>query len=130
MAKEFLGSGFHFPLGVDETGALALSKEEEKIRSAIWLILSTAKGERLMLPDFGCRIYDMIFGVNDTATASKVASEVSEALVNWEPRIDLLEVQARPDTVDPAKLLINIEYRVRATNTVFNLVYPFYLERG
>jgi len=83
-----------------------------------------------MRPDFGCGIHDLVFAVNSPGTAGRVAGEVREALVQWEPRIDLLEVKARADGQAGERLLIEIDYRVRATNNRFNLVYPFYLEGG
>ena len=82
-----------------------------------------------MRPDFGCGIHDLVFGVNSADTAGRVASEVRGALLRWEPRIDVLDTEMSVGGTGEV-LLIRIEYRVRATNNVFNLVYPFYLERG
>jgi hypothetical protein len=92
------------------------------------MILGTARGERVMRPDFGCGIHDLVFAVNNATTAGRVVGEVRQALIQWEPRIDVLDVTASPDATEPNRLLIEIEYRVRATNSRFNLVYPFYLE--
>jgi phage baseplate assembly protein W len=127
---DFLGVGWDFPVRRDETGEIALARHEESIRQAIWIILGTAKGERVMRPDFGCGIHELVFGVNDAATAGRIADEVRDALVRWEPRIDVLDVQVGPRPGEAATLLVAIRYRVRATNNVFNLVYPFYLERA
>jgi phage baseplate assembly protein W len=129
MASEFLGVGWKFPVAVTDRDQLDRAYYEDSIREAIWLILGTAKGERVMRPDFGCGIHDLVFAVNSAATAGRVASEVEEALVRWEPRIELLDVQVTPQKGGPSTLLIQIEYRVRATNNLFNVVYPFYLER-
>jgi len=130
VASEFLGVGWQFPPGVvDETGQLALARYEDSIQQAIWVILGTAPGERVMRPDFGCGIHDLVFGVNSADTAGRVASEVRGALLRWEPRIDVLDTEMSVGGTGEV-LLIRIEYRVRATNNVFNLVYPFYLERG
>lgn len=115
---------------LDDRGEIALSRYEEDVREAIWIILSTAPGERLMRPDFGCGIHDFVFAPNNTRTAGLVRFQVEEALTRWEPRIELQEVKAQPDPSDPAVLLISIDYRVRATDSRYNLVYPFYLERG
>lgn len=130
MVSEFLGMGWQFPVAPDETGQIATARYEESIRQAIWIILGTARGERIMRPDFGCGVHDLVFAVNSAGTAGRVASEVRQALLQWEPRIDVLEVQAGAKPDEPHALLISIEYRVRTTNNVFNLVYPFYLERG
>lgn len=83
-----------------------------------------------MRPDFGCGIHDFVFAPNNTRTAGLVRFHVEEALTRWEPRIELQEVQVRSDPGNPAVLLISIDYTVRATDSRYNLVYPFYLERG
>ena len=122
----FLGVGWAFPLTVDD-GAIAIARHEESVRQAIWLVLATSPGERLMRPDFGCGIHDLVFAPDDAATAGAAQQAVSDALLRWEPRIDVLGVDVRSDGL--STLLIHIEYRVRATNNVFNLVYPFYLDQ-
>ena len=127
MFKIFLGKGWQFPVAVDEGGAVAVAEYEESVRQSIWVVLGTAKGERVMRPDFGCGIYDMVFGVNSSTAASEAAEEVRDALVSFEPRIDVLGVEVSPGG-DGEVLYVSIDYQVRATNTVFNLVYPFYLE--
>lgn len=125
----FLGIGWSFPVGVDGDGKIAMARYEESIRQAIWIILATARGERAMRPDFGCGIHDLVFAVNSAGTSGRATSEVRQALLKWEPRIDLLDVQVSPGGTGEV-LLIRIEYRVRATNNAFNLVYPFYLQGG
>jgi uncharacterized protein len=140
MPKTFLGVGWAFDtdpndpesqagVKLDDHGAIRTAEYEESVRQAIWLILGTAKGERVMRPDFGCGIYDLVFELNSAATAGKVAQEAQQALLFNEPRIDLrnVEVESRDNG---ETLLISIDYEVRATNNVFNLVYPFYLERS
>lgn len=128
MAKEFLGVGWSFPVQRGGGGSIATSRHEEDIRQAIWIVLGTSPGERVMRPDFGCGIHDLVFAVNDAGTAGRVATLVREALRRWEPRIETTSVRAEPDPGRPNTLLIDIEYRVRATNNRFNLVYPFYLQ--
>ncbi|MEH1792464.1 GPW/gp25 family protein [Nostoc sp.] len=127
MSKPFLGVGVGFPV----TGAIASAEYEESVYQSVWIILGTAKGERVMRPDFGCGIYDLVFEVNTPSTAGKISQAVREALLVFEPRIDVLDIQVSSiyDS-EGSKLLINIDYEVRATNNVFNLVYPFYLERS
>lgn len=129
MEKDFLGVGLSFPLRV-EHGKIAWAKYEDSIRESIILILSTVNGERVMKPDFGCRLHELIFSVNDTSTASLAIFHVEEALKKWEPRIELIKVDANADNKDMERLLISIEYRIISTNTRHNLVYPFYLGRG
>ena len=126
MPKPFLGVGWSSPIGTDIDGELRLAEYEESVRQSIWLILGTSKGERVMRPDFGCGLYDLVFEINSASTAGRIAREVTDALLFLEPRIDVVDVQVQPDG---DALLISIDYQVRATNNMFNLVYPFYLER-
>lgn len=129
METDFLGIGVSFPLQI-EGGKLKWSAYEESIEESIMLILSTAKGERVMRPRFGCGLSELVFAKNDMSTASLAIFYVEEALKEWEPRIELVKVDANPDTEEGNKLKIEIEYRVISTNNRYNLVYPFYLERG
>jgi phage baseplate assembly protein W len=136
MSKPFLGTGWSFPLEVVEddkdeakVGLLRTAEYEESVRQSIWLILGTAKGERVMRPDFGCGIYNLVFETNSASTAGRIEEEVKDALLFFEPRIDVLEVQVQPDGKGEM-LVISIDYQVRATDNQFNLVYPFYLERN
>jgi len=134
MAGKFLGVGWNFPLEIEQLDgarrSIRLAEYEESIRQSIRIILETARGERVMRPDFGCGIHERVFALNDSATRGIIADEVREALLNWEPRIDVLEVEARAEGSEGQVLLINIEYKVRSTDNRFNLVYPFYLNRS
>lgn len=130
MSQEFLGVGWQYPLAINQQGDVALSGYEENIQETIGIILSTARGERLMHPDFGCGIHELVFAPNNTSTAGLARFYVEDALVRWEPRIDVEEVEVQADPGDLALLLISVNYRVRATDSRFNLVYPFYLTRG
>lgn len=127
METKFLGAGWSFPVGLDARRQMRTIDGDESIRQSIWMILSTSPGERVMRPDFGCGLHDLVFGVNSVGTANAVAGAVREALAVWEPRIDVLDVFAAPDPTAPNLLLIEINYQVRSTNSRFNLVYPFYL---
>ncbi|NOY65335.1 MAG: GPW/gp25 family protein [Nitrospirae bacterium] len=130
MARDFLGVGWKYPVRTDHDRKIAMSHYEEDIKEAIWIILGTAKGERVMRPDFGCGIHDLVFAPINTATVTLVENSVREALTLWEPRIELIRVEASTEYSDTGKLLISIDYRVRVTNNRFNLVYPFYLKDG
>lgn len=127
MAKGFLGKGWKFPVEIDERAGIALSQYEEKIRESVLIILRTAKGERVMRSDFGCGIHDFVFSTLNTSTLTLIQSSVKEALVLWEPRIEVLSVEILKERLNEGVLLISIDYRVLKTNTEFNLVYPFYL---
>ena len=130
MANTFLGRGWAFPLQVDAGGRIALSEYENDIKEAIWLILSTGKGERVMRPDFGCGIHDYVFSVIDTSTVTLMENSVKEAVTLWEPRVRLTGVKASTGNLSEGKIEISVDYEVRATNNRFNLVYPFYLTEG
>jgi uncharacterized protein len=130
MNKEILGRGWKFPVQVDDRGRIALSDAEDDIREAIRIILGTAKGERVMRPDFGCGIYHYLFASMDAGTLALIENSVREALTLWEPRIEVLGITTDTSASSEGKLVIGIDYRVRSTNTRFNLVYPFYVKEG
>jgi phage baseplate assembly protein W len=125
-----LGSGLSFPLRVDARGGLALSHEDEDVREAISVILGTAPGERPMRPEFGCGIHDYVFESVDAYLVGRLEQEVRRALDRWEPRIDVvsvdLSVEADARGVNEV-VVIDVTYRLRATNDVRNLVHPFYV---
>ncbi len=128
--KEFLGAGAAFPFGVDGQGRIAMSSLEDHVHQSILLILRTAKGERVMRPDFGAGLDQLVFSPATATTAALAEHQVKDALVRFEPRIDVLRVGATLDPRGPELLVIEVEYRVRRTDTISNLVYPFYLDRG
>jgi phage baseplate assembly protein W len=123
----FLGSGLAFPLGVDRRGRIALAHGEDDIEQALQIILGTAPGERPMRPEFGCGIHRYVFDVVDAETLGRMELEISRAIERWEPRVDLTGVRFDTSTALDGRLEITIDYRVRATNHVRNLVYPFYI---
>jgi uncharacterized protein len=125
---DFLGSGWSLP-ELTEHQRIAPSYDEDNIRESIWIILATAPGERVMRPDFGCGLHNLVFALNNAATIGRVRKDIWDALVLWEPRIDVLDVDVEVKGRGEV-LLINIHYRVRTTNNFFNLVYPFYLIVG
>lgn len=124
---DFIGRGIRFPLGVDQTGALAMTSGSDDIDRSIRMILSTARGERLMRPDFGCAIWDQLFEPVNANTLGLMAQAVRDAVGQWEPRAELEEVEVTPDDRDPSVVDIEIWYRVRTTNDRRNLVHPFYV---
>ncbi len=128
--KDTLGTGWSFPLMVDGRGGISVSQHEADIQESIRVILGTAKGERRMRPNFGCDIHNLVFAPNNATTWGLAAHYVEEALGWWEPRIDVTEIDPQPDPEDTSRLLINIKYRIKATNDARNIVYPFYLLAG
>jgi Bacteriophage baseplate protein W len=130
LNRDFLGIGWKFPLQVTPAGRIAQAKYEQRIEDSIFLILSTSKGERRMLPGFGCGIHDLVFKPNSAATLSQVVQSVRKALTAHESRIDLLDVGAESPPGADNLLLIRINYRIRANNAIGNLVYPFYIREA
>ncbi|NEU81200.1 GPW/gp25 family protein [Nostoc sp. UIC 10630] len=128
MEIDFLGVGWTLPVQLDENAQIKVARYEDVVRQSIWMILSTAKGERVMRPDFGCDIHEKVFSPNSLGTVGQIVSDVQDALIEWEPRIDVLDVDTIPDPNQPNVILIQINYQVRTTNNIFNLVYPFYLQ--
>jgi Bacteriophage baseplate protein W len=120
-----LGSGLAFPLGVDDRGRIALARDEIDVEQAIRIILSTAPGERPMRPEFGCAVHDCVFERIEADTLARIDQAVRVALDRWEPRIDLEDIvfESRKE----GELLVHLRYRLRATNDVRNLVFPFYV---
>ena len=127
---DFLGNGWAFPFRISPSGGIGLSRQERDIEEALRIILSTAKGERHMRPQFGCGIHDLVFAPNDATTAGLVYTYVEEAIGWWEPRVEVRDITVSADNAEGNMLLITIHYRIRATNDERNLVYPFYLIRS
>lgn len=125
--RAFLGAGLKFPLQISPRGTLALSRNESRIEESISLILGTRLGERLMQPDFGCGIHDLLFAPNNPATHAQAVAAVRQALVAHEPRIDVLTIVPETNPGEPSLLLIRIDYRIRANNAMGNIVYPFFI---
>lgn len=128
--RAFLGRGWAYPVSLEADGTLGRVAYEEDVRQAIRIILMTNPGERVMRPDFGAGLNAFVFEPLSTTTLVLVENRVREALIDWEPRIDVLSVEVTYSQADPGKLLIEINYRVRATNALGNLVYPFYLQEA
>ena len=126
-ASNFIGRGIMFPMRVDQSGALAFTSGASDIDASLRMVLITAPGERLMRPQFGCKIWDLLFEPVNANTIGLMASAVRDAVAQWEPRVTLEDVDIEPDPNDRARVLIHMKYRVRTTNDVRNLVYPFYV---
>lgn len=147
---DFVGTGWRFPIKVNARGRLEWSSGPQRIQDAIWLIVKTALGERIMRPKFGAGVDDFVFQSNSAVNRSKLAIAIKSALLEWEPRIDLEDVRvdsaadlssARVDSGNgdvrfsdsgslESQVLVTIQYRIRMTNELFNVVFPFYLEEG
>ena len=122
---DFIGSGWAFPAAISRTGSVRLVTGVEELDASIRMILSTVPGERVMRPDFGCAMWEMLFAPITAGTLGPVEQAVREALERWEPRITLEWVLATGDQ-GTGTISIGIAYRIRSTNDVRNLVFPFY----
>lgn len=124
---DLIGRGFAFPPQIDNRGQLALTSVENEIIQSIRVIIGTAPGERLMRPDFGCRIHELIFAPNNAETHATAERYIREALGRWEPRITVEAIRVSMDAADSGGMLIEIDYLIKGTQDPRSLVYPFYL---
>ncbi|HEX9670486.1 MAG TPA: GPW/gp25 family protein [Thermoanaerobaculia bacterium] len=129
-SRAFLGVGWAFPLRLEPDRTVATVVYEEDVREAIRIILGTRRNERVMRPDFGAGLEDFVFEPVSTTTMELLKKRVEEALIDWEPRIDVEKVEVTTDPARRDRLLIALDYRVRSTSVHYNLVYPFYLDEG
>ena len=136
---DVLGVGWAFPVGVDARGGIALARRELDVEQAILMIVMTPKGQRVMRPEFGCLIHELVFAPNNNSTAALAARYVEEALAMWEPRIEDVAVTVTPldvnvprleDPKDSSGLLIEVSYRPKSSNDQRSLVFPFYTIPG
>ena len=129
--RDFLGIGWRYPVVTDPLkGDIALSSYDRDVREAIRIIIETKQGERVMRPLFGCGIHDLVFEEINATTIAAVESTVREALITYEPRIELNNVTVDPSDALDGMLIISIDYRLRRTNQEDNLVYPFFFREG
>jgi uncharacterized protein len=126
-AADFIGRGILFPLRVDQSGSIALGSGADDIDASIRMAIITAPGERVMRPQFGCRIWDLLFEPINANTLGLMAEAVRDTVSQWEPRVELEECNVVPDAQNPSRVLIDLRYRVRSTNDRRNLVFPFYV---
>lgn len=126
----YIGSGLSFPMQVDANGNIALVSGVEDVEKSIRVVLSTAPGERPMRPQFGCRIWELLFEPINDNTMGLMEGAVEEALSRWEPRIEVTDVVVDPTDQATGSVLITIAYRLRDSNDERNLVHPFYLIPG
>ncbi|MET8755180.1 GPW/gp25 family protein [Streptomyces sp. NPDC004667] len=124
---DFVGAGWAFPLRTDAQGRIALARGRHEIEQAIHLILATYPGERPMRPHFGCRLRDFVFGDTGGRTRAELSTAVRDALLAWEPRIEVHAVEVNGDPDRPSLLYIDVQYTVKTTNDRRNLVFPFYV---
>ena len=130
IGNDFIGKGWRFPITVNAKGGIDWSEGPDRISDAIWIIIKTSLGERVMRPTFGAGVNDFVFQSNSSLIRTQLVASIKQALLKWEPRINLKQVIANPVTGEPSQVLVSIEYAIRDTNELFNVVYPFYLQEG
>ncbi|KGK41987.1 baseplate protein [Nitrincola sp. A-D6] len=128
--SEIIGQGMSYPIRVNGRGGLSWASGDEAIQQSIWIILTTPLRSRVMQPTFGCAIHDYLFAPNSSATRTAVEEAVRDALIRWEPRVEVQRVRAATAPESETLLLVDIETRKRSNNAALNLVYPFYLTEG
>ena len=127
MTFEIIGCGWNFPPKIDAQGGISLTNNQNEIEQSILIILGTTPGQRVMRPNFGCRLNELIFSPNNSHTAAQARRYVEEALGMWEPRINVKEIFIYSEQEDSNILKIKIEYQLKATHDERSLVYPFYI---
>ena len=127
----FLGNGWKFPpVFSKESAAVEMVNAAEDIRESLWILLSTAPGERVMVPEFGCALWRMVFEKLDPTTVTEMEELVRRAILNWEPRVDVDAVTVAADQVVEGLVHIDVAYTIRRINTRSNLVFPFYINEA
>ena len=123
--RAFLGSGWKFPVTVDgASGRIRMSSDEENIEDSIRIILSTRIGERVMAPEFGCRIWEHSFENIEAAALREMETEAEQALNRWEPRITEIKAKASGEKAQEGMLLLRITYRLRSSDVLYEIDYP------
>jgi phage baseplate assembly protein W len=128
--NDFIGTGWQFPITVNAKGGINWSDGPQRISDAIWVIIKTSLGERVMIPTFGAGVNDYVFQSNSSIIRTQLVSSIKQALLTWEPRITVTQVSANPVPDEPSQVLVSIDYTINATNEPSNVVYPFYLSEG
>jgi phage baseplate assembly protein W len=123
----FLGTGWTFPIRPDASGSLAYVSGDANVEQSLAILLQTALGERVMRPDFGTEAPRLVFAPGSRQFLGLLERTVQDAIINWEPRIDVQGIDAEADPVDPSQVTVSIAYTIRRTNTRKNLVFPYYL---
>ncbi len=131
MKRDFLGRGWSFPPTFDRSiPGVELLEEEADIASSLEVLLATAQGERVMLPQYGCNMEELVFESLDTRMKTLMADKVESAILYHEPRVELESVRLDESRELEGVVLIEIRYRVKSTNSRFNFVFPYYSREG
>lgn len=128
---DFLGTGWSFPPDFDpDAQTVSMTSKNEDIRKSLQILLTTTAGERVMQPKYGCNMEELLFESLDTTTKTLIQDRIRTAILYFEPRIDVKRIGLNAGNALEGELLIEIDYVVRATNSRFNFVFPFYRNEG
>ena len=131
IANDFLGRGWSFPPTFTITSqSVEMTEKVDDIYKSLEILLSTRVGERVMQPKYGCNLDELIFESLDTATKTIIIDKIKTAILYFEPRIDAKKIELNTDNELEGIIVLEIEYVVRATNSRFNFVYPYYRNQG
>ena len=131
IKKSFLGTGWGFPPEfVREQKQAKMISNEEDIKSSLHILLTTRLGERVMLPNYGCNLEDLLFESLNRTLITYTTDLIKTAILYHEPRIDVIKIDISETDPLEGKLLVSIDFKVRATNSRTNMVFPFYKEEG
>ena len=117
-------------LSVSSRGSIEMVSGSDSVRQAVLLLVSTMPGERVMRPEYGCRLHRLIFEPNDPTTAGLAIHYVRSALERWEPRIEILDIDAGRNPDQPELLDVTLQYRVHATQRVEQVAFSLNLTEG
>jgi hypothetical protein len=124
----FLGRGWRFPILPDAAGGLGYVSGDANVAQSIHILLMTQLGERVMRSDFGTEAPRLVFSPGSTQYLNLLEKTIEDAIVNWEPRVDVTDVNAEADPANPYKVTVSVSYTVRQTNNSNNIVFPYYLQ--
>jgi phage baseplate assembly protein W len=131
MANSILGTGWSFPPTFDAlSGTVLMTSDEADIQLSLQILLATRKGERVMVPDYGCNLNEMLFEPINTTFKTYISEMIKTSILYYEPRIDLNSVQIDDSQAASGFIYISLNYTVRTTNSRFNFVYPYFINEG
>lgn len=127
----FLGTGWSFPPTFEkEAGHVKMVSEEEDILQSMQILFTTTVGERIMLYDYGCELSHYLFEEIDYDLLNNIKNTITNAIIVHEPRVNPEEVNVTESANQPGMLLISVRYTILATNTRYNMVFPFYINEA
>jgi phage baseplate assembly protein W len=131
ISKSFLGTGWGFPPQFSNTaGGVAMLSDEDDIKSSLEILLSTRQGERVMRPDYGCNLDELLFEPLTTTFKTYIKDLIATAILYHEPRIEVNKIDLDDSDELGGRIVISIDYTIRSTNSRFNFVFPFYKAEG